>query len=268
MNLSVLLEQPFAVPSIPKVVALLLNALQQAEIDLNHITRLISTDVALTVRLLQLANSDDFGQQGQICTVSEALALLDLVQVLQMAHAAAASASLQAVPGMQLPQFWAYSLNVARIARSLANHLRLNAQAAYTVGLIHAIGELHLHAVLPDACVRLDAKVSPLGLQRAQAECKLLGYGYAHIGAGIARRAQFPAMMVDAIEHQFAPFDNQVYEPLAGIIHLAAWRARGWEAKLSMDRLAVSYPDSVGLALGLNIEAVIQQDPLTWASST
>jgi HD-like signal output (HDOD) protein len=50
----------FVLPSIPKVVALLLTELGRPEVDLRKVTRLISTDPALTTRLLQLANSGLF----------------------------------------------------------------------------------------------------------------------------------------------------------------------------------------------------------------
>jgi hypothetical protein len=57
-----------------------------------------------------------------------------------------------------------------------------------------------------------------------------------------------------------------VYEPLAGVIHLASWRARGKEAALTERGLAVTFPGDVGLALGLDIDMVMQQDPFDWAA--
>ena len=60
MELNALLASNFVLPSIPKVVALLLSELERDEPDLQRITRLISTDPALTTRLLQLSNSGFF----------------------------------------------------------------------------------------------------------------------------------------------------------------------------------------------------------------
>ena len=71
-------------------------------------------------------------------------------------------------------------------------------------------------------------------------------------------------MVIDALQYQSAPFDNKAYEPLAGVIHLAAWRARAREAELNEKELAVSFPGEVGLALGLDIDMVLQQDPIDW----
>jgi HD-like signal output (HDOD) protein len=268
MKLSALLEQQFNLPSIPRVVALLLTELDRSVIDLQKITQLISTDPALTTRLLQLANSSFFQMSGKISSVSEALALLDLKQVRSMAQAAADSASLKAVPGIALQQFWTYSLNVARVSRSLASVVRLNPQGAFTCGLIHAVGELAIHLALPDIAAALDEETPPLALSRAALEVKTLGYCYAQVSAGYARMWQFPQPMVDALEHQYAPFDNNVYEPLAGVIHLAAWQARGKEARLNQRGLAVTFPGSVGVALGLDIDMVLQQDPFDWGAYT
>jgi len=268
MNLNVLLEHQFELPSIPKVVALLLVELDRPETDLKKINQLIATDPALTTRLLQLANSPFFKLTGKINSVSEALALLNLAQVRTMAQEAAAQASLKAVPGINLQQFWEYSHNVARVSRSLAGVVRQNQQAAFTCGLIHAIGELAMQLAMPEAIQELNEKTPPLDLRRAKAERRQFGYCYATVGAGYARKWQFPQAMVDALEYQYAPFENSVYEPLAGVIHLAAWRARGKEAGLTDRGLAVTFPGEVGVVLGLDIDMVLQQDPFDWAAHT
>jgi HD-like signal output (HDOD) protein len=78
----------------------------------------------------------------------------------------------------------------------------------------------------------------------------------------------FPQPMVDALEHQYAPFENNVYEPLAGVIHLAAWRARAKEANMNERAMVVTFPDSVGVALDLDLDDVLQQDPFDWAAHT
>lgn len=268
LSLKDLLQLPFNVPSIPRVVAVLLTELDHPVPDLRKITQHISTDPALTLRLLQTANADNFKLCGQISSVSEALALLSLGDVKAMAQAAAAGASLKAVPGMVLPQFWQYSLNVAKVSRSLATVVRLNQQAAYTCGLIHGMGELALHLAMPDLMASLDAMLPPLDLKRARIERQQFGYCWASVVAGYARLWKFPPVLVEALEHQYAPFENNVYEPLAGVIHLATWRARCKEANLDEREMAVTFPGFVGEVLGLDIDMVLQQDPFDWAAYT
>jgi len=268
MKIDDLLARQFNLPSIPKVVALLLVELDRPEVDLKKVNQLIGTDPALTTQLLRLANSDYFKLSGKIKSVSEALALMNLALVRTMAQEAAQTASVKAVPGIHLQRFWEYSLNVARVSRALAGVVKQNQQAAFTCGLIHAMGELAMHLAMPEETAKLSEKFNPLDMRRASAERNAFGYCYATVGAGFARMWRFPQAMVDALEHQYAPFENHVYEPLAGVIHLASWRARGKEAQMNERALAVTFPGSVGLVLGLDIDMVLQQDPFDWAAYT
>ena len=84
MTLDTLLARQFVLPSIPRVVALLLSELDQPRPDLRRVNQLISTDPALTVRLLRWANTDFFRLAGQVSSVPEALAILSLGQVRAM----------------------------------------------------------------------------------------------------------------------------------------------------------------------------------------
>lgn len=268
MELNALLASPIVLPSIPKVIALLLSELDRDVPDLKNITQLISTDPALTTRVLQTANAPVFRLSGKVSSATEALAILELSHIRQMAAQAASAASLRGIPGVNLPQFWAYSLNVAKLARSLAGVTRQNQGAAFTCGLIHAIGELVMHAGMPAEMAVLDKELGPLDLRRAKSEFLSFSYCYAQVGAGYARQWLFPQPIIDALEHQYAPFANNVYEPLAGVIHLAAWRARAKEANLNERAMAVTFPAEVGEVLDLDIDMVLQQDPFDWSAYT
>lgn len=268
MTLEELLASNEALPSIPKIIALLLNELDQAEPDLRKISQLLNTDPVLTTRLLRLANSAKFQFASKISSVSEALALMGLDQVRSLATAAAVTGAFRIVQGMDMNQFWRFSLNTAKLSRMLAGMIRKNQAAAFTAGLIHATGELVMHRGMALELIALDQEVPPLALKRASAERKLLGYCYADVGAGFARNWQFPQAIVDALANQNTPFENDVYEPMAGILHLAAWRARAREANYDAQDLTDNFPDTVALALGLDIDMVLQQDPIDWTSRT
>ena len=265
MELSALLASQFNLPSIPRVVALLLAELDRDEPDLKKVTQLVSTDPALTTRLLQISNSGEFKLQQTINSVSESLAILGLKTVRAMAADAAGGTSYKSVAGVNLQHFWSYSLNVGKVSRSLAGVVRQNQQAAFTCGLIHAVGELAMHLAMPEKMSYINQDIAPLGLKRAEIETRALTYCYAEVGAGYARKWQFPQPIVDALEHQCRPFEKDVYEPLAGIIHLATWRARAKEAGLDQRAMAVTFPGAVGEIMKLDIDMVLQQDPIDWS---
>ncbi|MEN9372493.1 MAG: hypothetical protein RIR79_45 [Pseudomonadota bacterium] len=274
MILETLLAHPFDLPSIPRVVALLLVELDHAEVDLSKVNELIQSDPALTARLLRLANTPCFNMTACIHSVPEALALLDLRYVKTIAQAAIGigssktQTSMQTIRGLHLPQFWNYSHNVAKVSRALAGLVYQNQQTAFTCGLIHAIGELAMHLMMPQSMAELNDRIPPLNWSRAKLEQQELGYCYANVSAGLARIWHFPPAIVDALEHQHAPFQDGVYEPLAGVIHLASWRVRAKESQANERTMATTFPDEVGVTLDLDMDSVLQQDPFDWGKNT
>ena len=266
MLLRDLLASQFILPSIPKVVALLLSELEREQPDLKKISQLISTDPALATRLLQVSNSGFFRLSGKVNSVPESLAVVGLSHVRTMANAAASKASLKAVPGINLQAYWDFSLDVAKVCRSLAGVVRQNQQAAFTAGLIHFIGELAMRIAMPQEMAALDREVPAPDARRARAERKRFDFDHAQVGAGYARQWMFPEPIVDAMAHQDSPFMNDAYEPLAGVLHLAVWRARCKLGGLNQREMAVTFPGAVGEVLSLDIDMVLQQDPIDWTS--
>lgn len=261
-----LLSARFALPSRPKAVAQLLVELARPNVDLQRVDQYVSTDPALTLRLLQAANANYFKLSGQIHGVSEALAILRLGQVQAMVATKTARASVQTGHGLDLAQFWSCSFECAKVARALARLLQLNAQAAFTSGLIHAVGELAMRVSM-EQTLALDEKVKPLAFQRWRAERHLFNFCYTEVSAWLVRQWHLPQMIHDALLHAHAPFDEQSKsnEPLAGILHLAIWRARSRHAGLFGNALIVTFPSEVAEVLGLDIDAVLQQDPIDWS---
>ena len=264
MELNALLGQPVALPSLPRTVALLMNELAQREPSLRRLNLLFGSDPVLAARLLELANAPAHQLTRQVAGISEALVLLGSAPLQTLVSSATLGTAARAVPGINLQQFWRYSLHTAKLARSLAGVVFQNPTAAYTAGLLHGLGELLIHLGNPQKAQSMNTLVLPLDMRRGKIEQRILGYSYSHVSAALAQRWLLPQVVVDALQYQAAPFENTAYEPLAGVIHLAAWRARGREAGLSERELAVTFPGEIGLMLGLDIDMVLQQDPIDW----
>ena len=264
MELNALLGQPVALPSLPRTVALLMNELAQREPSLRRLNLLFGSDPVLSARLLELANAPAHQLTRQVAGISEALVLLGSAPLQTLVSSATLGTAARAVPGINLQQFWRYSLHTAKLARSLAGVVFQNPTAAYTAGLLHGLGELLIHLGNPQKAQSMNTLVLPLDMRRGKIEQRILGYSYSHVSAALAQRWLLPKVVVDALQYQAAPFENTAYEPLAGVIHLAAWRVRGREAGLSERELAVTFPGEIGLMLGLDIDMVLQQDPIDW----
>lgn len=266
MEMNALLALPAVLPSLPRAVALLIAELARDEPNLRRVNQLVGSDPALAARVLECANGAEFGAQRQIAGIPEALALLGTLQLRELVSSAPLGTTSRSVPGMNLQHFWRYSLNTAKLARSLAGSVQQNQVAAYTAGLLHGLGELVIHLADPERAQSLNTLVSPLDMRRNKLEQRIFGYSYGHVSAALAQRWLLPQGVVDALNFQHSPFDNNAYEPLAAVLHLAAWRARALEVGLDDREMAVTFPDQVGLPLGLDIDMVLQQDPIDWTA--
>ena len=267
MQLEALLNFPRALPAMSRTVSDLLAEMNKDDPSPKRVSDLISQDPSLTTRVLRLSNSAFFRVSRKIGSAEEAVAMLGMTHVRSLVMAAALGSSFKNVPGVNLPQFWRYSLRVADISKSLAGVLRQNESNAFTAGLIHAIGDLIMHIAMPDLIAPLDMGTPPLDLQRAQAEMSVFGYTYAQVGAGMAEKWQFPTHIVSALNNQISPFEGEAYDPLGGVLHLASWRARAEEIQLDENGLVATFPDLVGLSLGLDLDSVLGKDPSEWSFS-
>ena len=266
MELEALLAQPRALPSIPAAVSDLITELDKDDPDLRRIGHLLASDPALTTRALRLANSSFFNLQRQVSSVQEAASVLGLAHVRTMVMAAALGGAFRKVEGVNLEQFWRYSLNVGKIAQALARVVKQDGGLAFTAGLVHALGDLVMHMGMPDDIRRLDFSVPPLALDRPQAERQAFGYTYADVSAAFAGKWNFPDAIVKALTNLHAPFEGEHYEMLAGVLHMAVWRARALEVQLDAEGLAATYPDVVGLVMGLDLDTILEKDPEDWTS--
>jgi HD-like signal output (HDOD) protein len=267
MQLEALLNFPRALPAMSRTVSDLLAEMNKDDPNPKRVSDLISQDPSLTTRVLRLSNSAFFRVSRKIGSAEEAVAMLGMTHVRSLVMAAALGSSFKNVPGVNLPQFWRYSLRVADISKSLAGVLRQNESNAFTAGLIHAIGDLIMHIAMPDLIAPLDMGTPPLDLNRAQAEMSMFGYTYAQVGAGMAEKWQFPTTIVSALNNQISPFEGEAYDPLGGVLHMASWRARAEEIQLDENGLVATFPDMVGLSLGLDLDSVLGKDPAEWSFS-
>jgi HD-like signal output (HDOD) protein len=258
MTLEELFEQPTALPTAPKVVQELVASFDKASVSTEDIARKVSLDPVLSAKLLRLANSAYYNLSRSIGTVEDAVLMLGFMAVRTLVISSGLVNGFKSVTGLDLRDFWRYSMRTAVAAKWIAKKTRDNVELAFTIGMMHAIGELVIHAAMPEKAVELDAQVPPLDERRLAVEREALGFTHADVGAELARRWQFPAVFSDAIAAWPAPLDRGAVDRLAAIVHLAAWRARALEAS----HLAEQFPHDVGEVLGLDADDIEEMPPL------
>ncbi|AKU22125.1 MULTISPECIES: HDOD domain-containing protein [unclassified Massilia] len=261
MKLEALFQNPTALPTAPKVVDELISSFDKASVSTEDIAKKLSADPVLSAKLLRLANSAYYHVSRSIGTVEDAVLMLGFVTVRTLVISSGLVSGFKTVPGLDLKQFWRYSLHTAVAAKWIAKKTRENSDLAFTIGMMHAIGQLVMHAAMPEQAMQMDKVAGPLDSRRLDAEQASFGYGFADVGAELARRWKFPESFADTIAAFPNPLERTPPNKLAAVIHLAAWRARIDESKLSPDEIAACYPTEIAAALGLAENALIDEMP-------
>ena len=251
MDIQKLLDQPGKLPTVPKITQQLIQSFASEDVSVNQIAEQISLDPTLSAKLLRLANSAYFHVSRTIGTVDDALKMLGFVMVRNLVLGNGMAASFRNTPGMDLHQFWRYNLYTACAARWLAGRSGMNADLVFTVGLLHGIGQLHMHVVIPTEVLPLDKKLHVLDASRAELEKQALSFHHGEVAAELAKLWNFPSVIIDALREVPAPLQAKEFSEAAAWVHLGAWRARCEVLSLTTEQAQASYPDKTARRLGL-----------------
>lgn len=236
-------------PTIPKVAQQVIASLSSADVSLSQIGQSIRTDPVLSMKILRLANSAFFQVSRTVESVDDALQLLGLSTVRNLALGNGLMGAYSDVTGLDLPAFWKHSLHTAALAGWLADRCDVMAEQAFTLGLIQGVGQLQLHVAAPAAMQSLDAACSVLDAARPALERDALGFDFGTVSAALARSWNIPPHLVKALDVVCHPLDTEPFNPLAAVVHLAYWHAS--EDLLAGAPRADPFAQALAQALGL-----------------
>ncbi|MGN6580787.1 MAG: HDOD domain-containing protein [Bordetella sp.] len=252
MDLKTLVDQPGKLPTIPKIVQKLIESFNSDSIPSTEIAQQIASDPALSAKLLRLANSAYFHVSRTVGTVDDALRMLGFVMVRNLVLSSGMVAAFRNTPGIDLPRFWRHTLYTACTARWLAERVEINGDLAFTLSMMHGIGQLQMHLCLaPDVLKPVDAQAGVLDPRRAQVEREQLGFHYAQVSSELARIWHFPEALIAALAHVPEPLAATGFDAPAALVHLGCWRARAEVLGSSAEEAQAAYPAAVADRLAL-----------------
>ena len=261
MDIKSLLDQPNKLPTIPKVMEQLIKSFSDEDASFTEIANQLSADPVLSAKLLRLANSAYFHLSRTIGTVDDALRMLGFVMVRNLVLGNGVAAAFRNTKGLDLHQFWHYNLFAASASRWLAGKAEINSDLVFTVGLMHGIGQLHLHAAAPDAVAPLDKRLHVLDGERAALENSTWGFHNGTVAAELAQVWHFPEPISQALRWVVEPLSAPEFPAAAACVHLGAWRARNEVRGVTAEAMLASYPALVAERLGLRRTLVLEDMP-------
>jgi putative nucleotidyltransferase with HDIG domain len=212
--------------SLPAAYVKLNELVEDPSSTADQIAQVITQDVALTARLLRIANSPLYGLATQVDTVSRAVTVLGTQQVRDLALATSASKTFAGIPNelVSMDSFWEHSILCALAARTLAmDCLKRQREAVFVAGLLHDIGQLVMYHMLPDLSRQaLEACLDgPMGLESHEAEREIIGFDHAEVGGELAHRWALPTNLQECIAYHHDPAQAKQNRVETAIVHIA-----------------------------------------------
>ena len=251
MNLTELFEQARALPVIPRVLQALLTGFDNPAMRADALAELITSDPAICARLLRLANSARYHTPHTISTAYQAVQLLGLVNVRSLIISVGLMSCFANFPASLLKPFWQHSLRTAALARHWSEYAEVDGELAYTLGLLHCVGQLVMRQGLAAQMLALDTQADPFAPTRLAVERTALGYSYAEVGAELVRRWQFPGLFAEVIGDVDTPPVNPQAATLTALIQLAAWQAWVTEQQLNAGQIDALWPSELAQRAGV-----------------
>jgi putative nucleotidyltransferase with HDIG domain len=217
-------------PTLPTVITQMIGLIDNPKTSASDVARLISTDQALTAKILKLANSSFYGFPREISTVSHSVVVLGFetvkslglsVSVLERFAAGGTGTSFDR------QKFWEHSIACGVAARLLAAKLRYRVQGeAFAAGILHDIGKLILSQYFTEEFEEILRLTRDEDIYIGKAEEMVLGVTHTEIGLWLAEKWNLPDQLVDAIAHHHAPGRLERGAELPSLIHLADFLCR------------------------------------------
>lgn len=193
--------------------------------DSRRIMELITLDPALSLEVLQVANSSYYRRSNPVGSVAHAMVTLGVDHIKKVAEEAIEeSKPMRMFSGFSsLSQsFWLHSVVVARIADMLKDLIRVNISAdVYLGGLLHDAGMLSLDILKPQFYPQLLRPDSELSKDLIAAEKEYIGVDHGRAGGWLSEKMGIPEEYQDIMRFHHAPEKAQNNIVLVALVHLA-----------------------------------------------
>lgn len=220
--------KPTDLPAPPQEAIGIVHACSKPDITSRRLADLVTHNAVLTAELLRIVNSAFFGFRAKATSAAHAVTLLGQRALRNLALCVAMRDALRAdaIPGLDMADYWEQALRRAVAARCLARASGLNAEDGFTAGLLQDFGLLVMLFVEPERAgdwLRL-AHADPE--ERYALEQTLFGVTHDRVGETLADAWDLPPELRRVMGQHHAPLlGANADDALCRVAHCADWMA-------------------------------------------
>jgi HD-like signal output (HDOD) protein len=213
-----------SIPSLPALYDEIMAELRSEDPSLAKIGGIVSKDIAMAAKILQLANSAFIGLRCHVSSPTQAVCMigLDMVRALVLSVHVFSQFEGRAPAGAHWSSLWQHSLMVAGLAQRIAaaeNCAKLMVDESCTAGLIHDVGKAVLLAEMPREYGAILERIAADPAARMSAEQDRLGCTHAEVGAYLMGIWGLPHPLVHAVAFHDRPAasSEKRFSPLTAV---------------------------------------------------
>lgn len=250
-------------PDLPTIPAAALAVMREADSSVStaqSVAKHIAQDQALTARVLRLANSAYYGLSRQVVDLQEAVVVLGMRCVRNLAVVAATYPWMsRPLKGYMLApkQMWTHSFGVAVAAQQIARKTqRAPDETVFIAGLLHNIGKVALSIWLENKLPNMVSLAIKEGLTFDELERKMLGFDHADVGAYLGEQWNLPKVFIEAIHYHHNPNGCDPTNTVVDCVHIGDFMTMSMGFGLGGDGLRYDLCEDALTRVGLNKEEI------------
>lgn len=227
-SLNQLITKTESLPSLPKLYQEITEVMESGNGSLADIASIISKDIAMTAKILQLVNSAFFGLARQVESIQEAVMYLgyDVIRGLVLTIKLFSDIKSVKQTSIDLNELWTRSFSIAGISKHIAKQIELDNKSqdyAHMAGMLHDVGILILAINMPEKYSEVMRVKHKEHVSTCIIEERLFDCTHAEVGGALLGLWGLPFPIVDAVTNHHTPSHSEIKEisPLTAV-HLAS----------------------------------------------
>lgn len=209
-SVKTLISRLRSIPSLPTLYEEVTAALRSENPSFAQVAKIISKDVGMAAKILQLANSAFMGTSGRVSSLVQALTMIGTETVRTLVLSVHVFSQFEGRPQIAaiLPALWEHSVGVSSLAQRIAvaeNSPKALAEECFTAGLLHDLGKVVLLSELPREYQQIFENKATAG---KDVERERLGCTHAEVGAYLMSIWGLPFPLVHAVAFHHRPSET------------------------------------------------------------
>ena len=256
-SLAGLVRKLDSLPTLPQTVQRVREATESDSISLREVGAIVSTDPAVSAKLLRMANSAAFGFPNRINTVEMATTLLGLRETYSVVLSSSIIDLVEKSGHFDHRKFWDESIYCATVARLIAKAKRVKKTAGiFTAALLHDIGRFAIWEAAPARYAKVNIQL--MGKDLIETEEAILGITHPEAGYVLAEHWDLPADLSQPIRFHHHPERADTEEDIVAIVALSAAMTEARSGGLATEEALFGHAASYAKPLEMGSSHVFQ----------